>query len=403
MVGDKVLAIIPARGGSKSIPRKNIRPFGGHPLIAWSIAAAQQARTVGRVLVSTDDAEIAEIARTYGAAVPFLRPPELARDDTPDYPVFEHTLGWLEREEGYVPEIVVHLRPTSPLRPLDCVDRAVSALVEDPSASSIRSVTPPSQNPYKMWRIRDNRLAPILEHAAAEPYNLPRQALPATYWQTGHVDAIRHATLFERRSMTGAEIQPLIIDPDYSLDIDTLANWRQGESLLANADLACVRPERRRDLRRYRALVLDFDGVLTDNRVHVLEDGRETVVCHRGDGLGIAALRDSGMPIVVLSTETNGVVAARCRKLGLSCKQGQADKAAGLRAIAAQHDLPLEDIIYVGNDVNDLACLAIAGLSVVPADAHPDASRIADWILSRAGGDGAVRELCDHLLEARTA
>ncbi|HEY5903570.1 MAG TPA: acylneuraminate cytidylyltransferase family protein, partial [Anaerolineales bacterium] len=113
----QVLAVIPARGGSKGIPRKNIRLFSGWPLLAWSIAAAQQAETVSRVIVSTDDEEIAAVGREYGAETPFLRPAEFARDDTTDLPVFEHALRWLDEHEGYRPEVVVQLRPTSPIRP----------------------------------------------------------------------------------------------------------------------------------------------------------------------------------------------------------------------------------------------------------------------------------------------
>src|SRR5262244_2439518 len=120
-----IVAIVPARGGSKSIPRKNIRPFGGVPLLAYSIEAGLSARLVDRVIVSTDDDEIAAIARRSGADVPFMRPPELAGDATPDLPVFQHALNWLDVHEGSRPDIVVQLRPTSPLRPPDCVDRAI--------------------------------------------------------------------------------------------------------------------------------------------------------------------------------------------------------------------------------------------------------------------------------------
>src|SRR5678816_951191 len=120
-----VLAIVPARGGSKGIPRKNVRLIGGHPLIAYSIAAGLAAEHVDRVLVTTDDAEIADVARLYGADVPFRRPVELAADDTPDLPVFLHALEWLDREEGYRPEIIVHLRPTSPLRQVADIDEAI--------------------------------------------------------------------------------------------------------------------------------------------------------------------------------------------------------------------------------------------------------------------------------------
>jgi CMP-N-acetylneuraminic acid synthetase len=133
-----LLTLIPARGGSKSIPRKNLKPLGGHPLIAWSIAAALQAECKPRVIVSTDDEEIATVAREYGAEVPFMRPAELAQDRTLDLPVFQHALGWLEEKEGYLPGIVIQLRPTSPFRPAGMIDEAVRILRAHPEATSVR-------------------------------------------------------------------------------------------------------------------------------------------------------------------------------------------------------------------------------------------------------------------------
>src|SRR5574337_355143 len=149
----ETLALIPARSGSKGIPRKNIRDFAGYPLVAWSIAAGLQAKSVRRVIVSTDDEEIAAVSREYGAETPFLRPAELAQDKTSDLPVFEHALKWLEEIEGYKPDVVVQLRPTSPIRPRDCVDNAVQILLEHPRADCVRGVVPAGQNPHKMWRI----------------------------------------------------------------------------------------------------------------------------------------------------------------------------------------------------------------------------------------------------------
>ncbi len=149
----EVLAIIPARGGSKGIPRKNIRSFAGAPLIAWSIAAAQQSNTVTRVIVSTDDEEIAAVARQYGAETPFLRPAEFAQDQTTDLPVFEHALDWLAAHEQYQPNVVVQLRPTSPVRPVGLVDDAVQLLLSRAGADSVRGVVPAGQNPHKMWKI----------------------------------------------------------------------------------------------------------------------------------------------------------------------------------------------------------------------------------------------------------
>ena len=137
-----IVAIIPARGGSKSIPRKNIRDLGGHPLIAYSIQAAVESKLVNKVIVSTDDWEIAETAKMYGAEVPFLRPEEISGDFVTDFPVFEHAVHWLEQEGNYQPDVVVQLRPTSPFRPLDCVDKAISVLLAHPGADSVRCINP---------------------------------------------------------------------------------------------------------------------------------------------------------------------------------------------------------------------------------------------------------------------
>jgi len=149
----EVLALIPARGGSKGIPRKNIRDFAGAPLIAYSIAAGLQARHVTRVIVSTDDEEIAAVARQWGAETPFLRPAEFAQDDTTDLPVFQQALAWLAEHENYHPDFVVQLRPTSPVRPVGLIDEAIDLMLTNPQADCVRGVVPSGQNPFKMWQI----------------------------------------------------------------------------------------------------------------------------------------------------------------------------------------------------------------------------------------------------------
>lgn len=234
-----VLAIIPARGGSKSIPHKNIRLLAGFPLIAYSIAAARAATLVKRVIVSTDDPDIAAVARTYGAEVPFLRPAEHARDDTPDLPVFQHALQWLAENEGYLPEIVVQLRPTSPFRRVWHIDQAVARLLDRPEADAVRTVCLPFQNPFKMWRIQpDGFMQPLIAvEGAPEPYNLPRQALPEVYWQTGYVDAARTDTILQQNSMTGQRILPLVIDSSEWVDIDSPDDWRRAERQLESGEI----------------------------------------------------------------------------------------------------------------------------------------------------------------------
>ena len=402
----EILALIPARGGSKSIPRKNIRPLAGHPLIAYSIAAGRQSTMVTRTIVSTDDEQIAAVARQYGAETPFSRPAEFAQDNTTDFPVFTHALDWLKENEGYQPEIIVQLRPTSPIRPPDCVDQAVQSLLDHPQADSVRGIVPSGQNPFKMWRVDEaGRMRPLLSVPdIAEPFNAPRQALPQTYWQTGHIDAIRTRTILEKHSLSGEVILPLHIDPRYTIDIDTLKDWQRAEGLVAQGDLPMVRPgPGKRPLPVQVALVVfDFDGVMTDDRVWVDQNGGESVAAHRGDGMGIALLRKAGIPAVVLSTESNPVVAARCRKLGLPLQQDLQDKAEALRKILAERQVAPAQVVYLGNDVNDLPCFPLVGCAVVVADAHPAAKAAADLVLEHNGGHGAVRELVDKLLKMDT-
>ncbi len=236
--GMDVLAIIPARGGSKSIPRKNIKEFANHPLIAYSISAGLTAESITRVIVSTDDEEIADISLKYGAEIPFLRPAELAQDNTPDLPVFHHALEWLEINEHYSPDIIVQLRPTSPLRRTQHIDSAVSKLVKHPEADAVRTVCIPFQNPFKMWNIDTNGfLHPIMDLGVPEPYNLPRQSLPEIYWQTGYVDAIWTDTIRTKHSMTGERILPLIIGADEWIDIDSPDDWRRAERLIISKEI----------------------------------------------------------------------------------------------------------------------------------------------------------------------
>lgn len=238
MTSNEVLAIIPARGGSKSIPRKNIRTLAGYPLIAYSIAAGLEAESVSRVIVSTDDEEIAEIAKDYGAEIPFIRPEELSGDDTPDLPVFQHALEWLKSNENYQPQIVVQLRPTSPFRRKEHVNQAVWRLVDHPEADSIRTVCIPFQNPYKMWQITaDGFMQPLISTSFPEPYNLPRQALPEVFWQTGYVDAAWTETISEKSSMTGEHILPLVIGAEEWIDIDSPDDWNRAERLLGSGEI----------------------------------------------------------------------------------------------------------------------------------------------------------------------
>jgi CMP-N-acetylneuraminic acid synthetase len=246
-----ILAIVPARSGSKSVPDKNVVPFRGKPLLVHSVQHGLAARNVDRVLVSTDSPRYRDIALAAGAEAPFLRPEALAGDHSTDLEVFVHALEWLERHEGYRPEACVHLRPTYPTRTVEDVERAVDLLCGDPLADSVRSVSLAPHTPYKMWRLTERgTLRPLLDSALREPYNLPRQSLPEVYIQNAAVDVVRAGVVREERSMTGTRILAYVMDRFQDID-----DW--SELAAAEGDLRGSA-----EMPTGRTFAFDMDGVL---------------------------------------------------------------------------------------------------------------------------------------------
>jgi len=221
-----VLALIPARAGSKSLPNKNVRLLKGKPLIQHSIECAQQSRCIDRVLVTTDSPMIANLSRKLGAEVPFLRPASISGDRSRDISFVQHALRWL-REDGVRGDILfVLLRPTEPHREPEIVDAAIRLLRKTPKADSARSVSLAEQTPYKMWRQRNGRLIPVVGTYDDEMYNMPRQILPAVYWQNGYVDVFWDRTVTKYNSITGRKV--LAFETTGSnTNIDTLSDLRK--------------------------------------------------------------------------------------------------------------------------------------------------------------------------------
>ncbi len=399
----RVLGLIPARGGSKSIPRKNIKLLGGFPLISHSITAAKGSKYLDRIIVSTDDPEIAKVARRWGAEVPFLRPAELAQDDTPDMPVFRHCLQWLTDQNEPLPDIIVQLRPTSPFRPKGAIDEAIETLLQNPTADCIRSVTPAAQNPFKMWQLQNGLLEPLLHLDIKEPFNMPRQKLPVVYWQTGHLDIFYRRTIEEKNSLTGEIVVPYFIPEEYAVDLDTPLQWQYAEFLLRSETLQIEKPGELQSqlLQDVRLLVLDFDGVMTDNMVSVSANGDESVRCSRADGLGIAMLKKTDVTVLVLSTEKNAVVQARCKKLDIPCFAGIENKREALEKILQDYHIRWSQTAYVGNDLNDREVMSQVGVAIAVADAHEEILSLAHIVLSSRGGHGAVREIIEKLIHSK--
>ena len=217
----EVLVLIPARGGSKSVPRKNLIKLQGKPMIAWAIECALASNYVSRVVVTTDDEEIAAVAREFGAEVPFLRPAELADDFSLDVEFHQHALEWLKENEGYEPNMVVNLRPTPPSRKSEVIDEAIELFSRHPEADALRSVHLASETPFKMWLINEEGYMDAIASLPdiSEPYNQPRQKLPLVYWQDGYIDITRPSVILKKGSTTGDVIVPFLIE-EPAVDID---------------------------------------------------------------------------------------------------------------------------------------------------------------------------------------
>ncbi|QQR50436.1 acylneuraminate cytidylyltransferase family protein [Candidatus Nomurabacteria bacterium] len=234
-----ILGIILARGGSKSIPKKSIALCAGKPLMYYTIKAAKESKLLTRIIISTDDEEMAEIARSYGVEVPFLRPKELAEDLTPDLPVFIHALKHLYDSEGYMPDVVVHLRPTTPLKKGKDIDTGVQLLLDNPDAESVRSVCEPLHTPFKMYTESGGYLEPLLTNVFPEvfaqypeAFNMPRQLLPKVLRHSGYVDVIRPRVITQKNSMSGTKIIPLYFEKWRDVDIDSVYEIKLAEQII---------------------------------------------------------------------------------------------------------------------------------------------------------------------------
>lgn len=229
-----VLALIPARGGSKGIKMKNIKEFNGKPLIYWSIKIAKDCKFINRTIVSTDNLDIKNVAEECGAEVPFIRPSEISQDLSTDSEFIEHCLNFLYKTERKVPDIIVQLRPTYPTRKLEILNDTLEIFIKNfDKYDSLRTVYKFDKSPYKMYKVKDGNLEPLFKEVnnIKEPYNQCRQILPETYLHNGYIDLIKTATIYEKNSITGDNIYPYIMDKNEYHDIDTEDDWKKAENV----------------------------------------------------------------------------------------------------------------------------------------------------------------------------
>ncbi|MDN3265430.1 N-acylneuraminate cytidylyltransferase [Streptomyces sp. CSDS2] len=387
----RVLAVIPARGGSKGVPAKNLAPVGGVPLVVRAVRECRAARLVTDVVVSTDDQAIAAAAREAGAEV-VLRPAAIAGDTATSEAAVRHAMDTHEALHGSAVDAVLLVQCTSPFLLREDIDGVAAAVVEHGADTAVTVA------PFHgfVWRDGDTEAEGGAGVNHDKSYRPRRQDRPQDFLETGAAYAMDAAGFRAHGHRFFGRTELVRTDPARVLEIDDPHDLARARALapLFDAD----RPGALPTAADVDAVVLDFDGTQTDDRVLIDSEGREFVAVHRGDGLGVAALRRSGLKLLILSTEQNPVVAARARKLKIPVLHGIDRKDLALKQWCEEQGIAPERVLYVGNDVNDLPCFALVGWPVAVASAHDVVRGAARAVTTVPGGDGAIREIASWIL-----
>ena len=371
------------------MPRKNLRLVGGETLVARTVHALAASTTLSAIYVSTDDAQIAEAAIAAGALV-IERPADLASDTATSEGALLHALGHLT-DSGIRPDVLLFAQATSPFIVPSDVDAAVTRV----ALGEVDVVFSAVETYEFLWRRGRTNALGINHDPATRPR---RQDREPHFRESGAFYALNATGFANARHRFFGKIGIHPVDERFSIEIDSEAELDIARAIAPLFTKAYPTLGAPIDV---DAIITDFDGVHTDDTAIQAQDGSESVVVSRSDGMGVSLLRQAGLHVVILSTETNTVVAARAHKLGIPVLHGIADKAAALRQWSEQNAVPLERIAYVGNDVNDLGCLSAVGWPIAMPSSHPAVLAASRHVLSVEGGHGAVRELAELILSSR--
>ena len=384
IVAKSAIAIIPARGGSKGIPNKNLQTVGGVTLLARTISACLKSESIATVYVSTDSDDIAAVALNNGAQV-IRRPADISGDTASSESALLHSLNEIVKTSS-LPKNVLFAQCTSPFITHTDIDGILDLLKDHDSALTV------THNHAFIWRRDNTGNAVGINHDSA--IRLPRQQLDPEYKETGALYAMNIDQFRKCGHRFFGRIGMYEVPADRSMEIDEPEDLRLANTL----EIQEKSMPSRESLQAIKAVVFDFDGVMTDDQVYITETGEEMVMASRSDGMGISALKNAGLKLLILSKERNPVVARRAEKLQIEVIQACDNKLEALTEWLSKNQLPLSQCAYVGNDINDLQCMQAVKLAIAPIDAHPLATQAAHWRLTRAGGKGAIRELSDAII-----
>lgn len=378
----KIVALVPLRGGSKSIPDKNIRLLAGKPLCAWVLEAACRSGVFAEVVVSTDSAKIAAVVQSLDLPVKILdRPAALATDEASTEAVMLHAAQQLDFD------ILATIQATSPLTQAEDFRRATEIFKTNGYDSLLTAV----RTKRFFWR----------DGATALNYNPQqrprRQDFPGSLMENGAFYLTSRRLLEQTSCRLGGRIGLYEMAPETAIEIDEPEDW----ILVERALISQCHQSLSARLAKIRLLVVDVDGTLTDAGMYWSAEGEQLKKFNTRDAKGLELVRKLGIEVAIITSENSPIVTARARKLEIQhCFVGVEDKRPCLESLAKKLGFSLRDVAYIGDDVNDLKCLTISGFSACPADAVDAVKSQVQYIATQAGGRGAVREVCDLICAA---
>lgn len=376
------IVIIPARGGSKGIKRKNLRYVWGKPLVVSSAIRAKNAKNVDEIFVSSEDDEIKKICSYYEIKV-IDRPKELALDETSTDAVIEHSL-FILKKMGFKVTVLGLLQCTAPFVTTEDIEKVIDVVFQQKADSAFAAC---KWHGF-IWKENNEGFAVGINHDGIN--RLRRQDMDLTYLEAGSIYAVNPIMFEQHKTRFCGNSKAIEVDSERIIDIDDendLVFARLKAPFLANKILKIT------SLSTVKGIALDFDGVFTNNKIYVDENGIEQVRCSKSDGVAVSELKKLGIKLVIISQEKNPVVVKRAEKIGINIINGVNNKLTIFQNWLKENKLSKHEVIFVGNDTNDIECLCEAGISIVPADAEGIAKRNADVLLNKNGGDGVLREI----------
>lgn len=382
VIKKEFIAIIPARGGSKRIPKKNIKFLAGKPLLAYTIEAALNSKLISRTFVSTNSKDIADVAIKYGAEV-IMRPEQLSKDDSSTEQAMLHVIEHLEKRDYEQIDYVVLLQPTSPLRGTDIIDNGINLILES-EVDSVLSVCD-IQNYYLSGYFSDG-------YYKREYDNRPfSQSMPKKYRENGALYITKKDLLLTNKNRTNGKTKAIVMNELDSIDIDNEDDFNLVEKIILN--LKCGNIPFCENFKNIKLLITDVDGVMTDCGMYYSENGDELKKFNTRDGMAIQLLREQGIKTAIITKENTKIVEQRAKKLKFDeVFQGIEDKMAVLESLKYKYGFDYSEIAYIGDDVNDMPVLKRVGFSFCPNDAVDDVKKICTAIGTEKGGYGVIRE-----------